>query len=95
MAKSVLGRARKFLSSRFDEGSIVQWEVEQWGEETGRRRGAWAFLKIRDCDRSVRLDFDIDSEKERKQRLKKLDSLIHELFELRQRLLEAEVGDGK
>lgn len=95
MAKSALGRARKFLSSRFDEGSVVQWEVEQWGKETDRNRGAWAFLKIRDCDRSVRLDFDIDSEKERKQRLKKLDTLINELNKLRECLLEAEVGDGK
>ena len=92
MAKTI-GKCRKFLSNRFDEGSTVQWEVEPWAHEESC--GCWAYLKIRDCDRSVRLEFDIDSEKERKQRLKKLDTLITELEKMRDCLEQAEVGNGR
>ena len=92
MAKYI-GKGRKFLSSRFDEGSVVNWYVEQWNG--GDVSGGWGCVKIRDCDRTVTLDFNIDSEADRKQRLKKLDTLIGELEKLRNCLERVEVGNGR
>ena len=80
----IIGRNRKFISSRFDEGSTVTWEVEQWNNSEHVCAGVWSFVKIRDCDRSICLDFNYDNAREKKQRLKKLDTLIGELQRMRE-----------
>lgn len=41
--------------------------------------GCWAVVKLSDCNRTATLEFGVDSEKELKSRLKKLDLLITEL----------------
>lgn len=92
MSTKTLGKGRKFLSSDFNEGSTITWYVGEWAYGVDSQHTDMdAYVKIRDCDRSIRLDFDVDSEKQRKQRLKKLDNLITELTKMRECIVEGDL----
>lgn len=92
MSNKVLGKGRKFLSSDFNEGSTITWYAGTWDYGSNKQHSDIdAYVKIRDCDRTIRLEFDVESEKQRKQRLKKLDTLIGELSKLRQCIVDGEV----
>lgn len=90
MTIRTIGQGRKFLSSRQSEGSSVSWNVKGYSYESGRI-DIDAELQIRDCSRSIQLEFGICSEKDRTQRLKKLDNLIGELEKMRECLVKAEL----
>lgn len=96
MDTKVIGRGRKFLSSIFHEGGSVCWEVTQdtWQSDSKKRKDIGGFLTIRDCSRSITLEFNVMTEKERKQRLKKLDTLVSELVKMRECLVKGEVKNG-
>lgn len=92
-----LGWGRKFLSTSFHEGSVVRWAVDQEVFENQRTKKACrscsAFLEIRDCTRTVCLDFYFCTERERKQRVKKITKLIDELVKMRDCLEKVDVTD--
>lgn len=92
MDTKVIGRGRKFLSSRFDEGGSICWEVTQ--DTWKKSKDISGFLTLRDCSRSITLEFSVMTEKQRKQRLKKLDTLIVELEKMRDCLEKGEVKSG-
>ena len=90
MSEKILGQGRKFLSSRIDEGSTIYWQVRrvQYGEGSSFLD---ADVTIRDCSRQIVLGFGIHDEKDRKQRLRKMDNLIGELQKMRKCLEEGEL----
>lgn len=90
MNEKILGQGRKFLSSRIAEGSTIYWQVQriQYGDN---RPFLDADVTIRDCSRQIILEFGVHDEKDRKQRLKKMDNLIGELQKMRKCLEEGEL----
>ena len=92
-----LGWGRKFLSNHFHEGSVVRWCVDQDVFEHHKTkkpcRSCSAFLEIRDCTRTISLDFYFSTERERKQRVKKITKLIDELVKMRDCLEKVDVTD--
>ena len=91
----ILGRGKRWLSNRFNEGGAIRWEIEQYnftndkGVEEGK--GNWGFLEFRDCSRLVSLDFHCDTKRDKVSRLKKLDTVITELTKMRDALEKVDV----
>lgn len=99
MATDKLVQSKKFLSPEPDEGSSCSWYVKQrsWedeDEETGESKVSRYFdgdLTLRDCYKTICLDFSFHNPKDKKRRLKKLDNLIKSLQKFRDALEDAEL----
>lgn len=65
--------ARGFLNP-VEGVAAYEWKTLVWHENC-----LSSYFKISDCNRTVALDFDWDNEKQRKEKLEKLDILIAEL----------------
>lgn len=91
----ILGRGKRWLSNRFNEGGAIRWEIEQYvftnakGKPEGK--GNWGYLEFRDCSRLVSLDFHCNSKRDKKARLKKIDTIITELNKMREALEKVDV----
>lgn len=90
-----LGRDKRWLSSRFDEGGAIRWEIEQYtftnDKGVKKDKGNWGFLEFRDCSRLVSLDFHCNTKRDKVSRLKKLDTIITSLTKMRDALEKVDV----
>jgi hypothetical protein len=78
--------AKKFLTDRTDEASSIVWTVTADKSRVGRTH-VDAGLTLRDCNKTVHIDFDAYSEPSQEDldsRLAKVDVLITELFLFRE-----------
>lgn len=81
--------SRKFLNSNKDGGlAAVECTVEKYGHSFG----AWAEVKISDCNRTVTLDFSYETNKF-EARLAKLDLLMEELSKVKEQLIKVHEQD--
>jgi hypothetical protein len=79
--------SRKFLNDNVFGGLAgIETVYEPYSSN-----GCWAVVKVSDCNRTATLEFGIDSEKEKKSRLKKIDTLVAELQAFRAKLESTKV----
>jgi len=79
---------KTFLTTATDEDSSVSWATSTDYFRTGQHN-IEGRLKVRDCYKVVSIEFFCGSEKEYKQKLDKLDTLINELYKFRNSLTTA------
>ena len=76
--------SRKFLNSN-KEGGVAA--IECIVEKYGHSYGAWAEVKISDCNRQISLDFSYETDKF-EARLAKIDLLVEELTKVKEQLIK-------
>ncbi len=81
--------SRKWLNKRKNRTALVVTHLEASSYEKGREHpNIYAYVELKDCTRSITLDFDCYSKKELKEATGKIDLLLNELVTFREKLLE-------
>lgn len=86
---------KKFLNKDTTELGLISWRVDRSYDKEGYCKWLSGGLTIADCSRTVRLDFDVsigvpkNAYDSLHNRLKKIDTMIDELHEMRIALIEA------
>lgn len=96
MAAVLVGCDKRFLSKRADEGGSIQWSVTARKYSKGANCFIDTSLVIRDCGRSITLDFDFSkkdkpeyNESNLEQRLAKVDTVLKSLLDMRKTMVAA------
>lgn len=81
--------SRKFLNSNKEGGlAAIECTVEKYGHSYG----AWAEVKLTDCNRHITLDFSYETDKF-EARLAKIDLLVEELTKVKEQLIKIHEQD--
>lgn len=65
---------RKFIDSNKNTTAFIMYSIEE---------PYYSYIKLSDCERVITLNFNYNSDRERKKRLKKLDTIIDFLCEFK------------
>ena len=88
----LLASGKKHITPYIDEGSDVQWSVQKnifKPRDKPPRVSIWAQFTLRDCYKRIDWQFDFDTERQRRARLKKVDAAVKELLKFRAALENA------